>query len=831
MTFRKKMETHSTAVKDTFAVFISASSKDYGAARQLHRFLVSNSIAAFFSEQSLPELGASDYRKQIDHVIDQAEHMIVVTSSLENVLSPYVQAEWGLFINEMRSGRKLGNLITVAVGGLLPGELPPSLRYYEVIPFEPDQFSKILQYLHSPHRVSSTGAKQVGKRENVDEGLYAKVVKARSAARIARRRLSNSTEHIDKRLAATEDPSEIALLTKLRNFLHDEVLRGQQLFDIDTNLDSADFMSQNRRYEQALDSFESVLADLGRLNQGIETQEFRFRAEGARQAVQKAEHEVNEYLIALKMSETIQIISARNDYSIGKEKLLAHDYSGAIDHFQKAKLMFFKAKAEAPRLLALNAERRAHDKEKELRELLASHKIDGAGIYDDAISALESGRRKLQDGKAVEATKEFDRTVKLFSTALDDAQRLIEVRQPVLDTERAMTTKCQEVQEWYRKNEIQETAELDIARETLKAAQKRFAEMDLEGSVEAFRQVDTEFENAYQQGRVRLQERRPADLWGKNALDALDHWTIRARQWDIPDPPQVLKIKEQARIGEDLKRQGNYDDAIVAFKDVNRVICRILAQPSRVPKHWKPVDASPGTHGWARKAQDKRTGITFILVEPGRFMMGSPPCDGSPDEHPQHEVIISVPFYLAQTPTTQDQWHRLKHSSDADRQPRLAERFLTKSHPVMLVSWREAKAFCERFLYRLPTEAEWEYACRAGTVPQRYGSLEEIAWYADNSTVLVQPVERKKRNPWGFYDMLGNVFEWCADAYNPVAFKRIDRVDPFLSDGNGRVLRGGSIDTEELEVRASKRSSLDERLDRADVGFRCAKTVSSDDTE
>jgi len=128
-------------------VFISARHPDYEYATQIYRFLKSQGLAVFFSQESLPQLGSSDYRREIDRALDEAQYMIVVTSSIENVQSSWVEAEWGFFINEKRSGRKSGNLVTLAVGSVQPSDLPPSLRYYEVLPFQPETFEKLLHYV------------------------------------------------------------------------------------------------------------------------------------------------------------------------------------------------------------------------------------------------------------------------------------------------------------------------------------------------------------------------------------------------------------------------------------------------------------------------------------------------------------------------------------------------------------------------------------------------------------------------------------------------------------------------------------------------------------
>jgi len=129
-------------------VFLSARSDDYGCAEEVHRFLTDSGVQAFFSHVSLPELGSSDYRREIDQALDDAQHMVVITSSRDNVLSQWVEAEWGFFINEKRSGRKPGNLITLLVGSMEIPELPPSLRYYEVITYAPEALEKLLRYVN-----------------------------------------------------------------------------------------------------------------------------------------------------------------------------------------------------------------------------------------------------------------------------------------------------------------------------------------------------------------------------------------------------------------------------------------------------------------------------------------------------------------------------------------------------------------------------------------------------------------------------------------------------------------------------------------------------------
>lgn len=130
-------------------VFISAAKEDYQYAGQLYDFMTSKDIPVFFSDRSLPKLGKSDYRHAIDEELEKAYHMAVVTSSRANVGKGWVEAEWGLFINERRSGYKKGNLVVFIVAPAQPRDLPPSLRSFEVIPLGMDGFGKALPYFRS----------------------------------------------------------------------------------------------------------------------------------------------------------------------------------------------------------------------------------------------------------------------------------------------------------------------------------------------------------------------------------------------------------------------------------------------------------------------------------------------------------------------------------------------------------------------------------------------------------------------------------------------------------------------------------------------------------
>ncbi|NUM76225.1 formylglycine-generating enzyme family protein, partial [candidate division KSB1 bacterium] len=174
-------------------------------------------------------------------------------------------------------------------------------------------------------------------------------------------------------------------------------------------------------------------------------------------------------------------------------------------------------------------------------------------------------------------------------------------------------------------------------------------------------------------------------------------------------------------------------------------------------------------------------------IPPGRFLMGSPKTEvGRYDDEKPHQVTLTEGFWLFDTPVTQALWTAVMEKNPS--------RFQSPERPVENVSWEECQAFIEKInqqisglALRLPTEAEWEYACRAGTTTATYvGDLEikddkakildKIAWYWGNSKSETHPVALKTSNAWGLYDMLGNVYEWCSDWYGTYSGK--DEINP-----------------------------------------------------
>ena len=216
--------------------------------------------------------------------------------------------------------------------------------------------------------------------------------------------------------------------------------------------------------------------------------------------------------------------------------------------------------------------------------------------------------------------------------------------------------------------------------------------------------------------------------------------------------------------------------------------------------------------------------VRFRLIRAGTFIMGSPGDEEGryDDEGPQHEVNLTEPFWLAEAPVTQALWQAVTGKNPAS--------FKGADRPVERVSWDDVMQFIDKaeqnhpgLALRLPTEAQWEYACRAGSTTPRYGELDAVAWHGGNSGGETHPVKQKQANAWGLYDMLGNVYEWTADrayrSYQPGAVTNPTGPE----EGSYRVVRGGSWGHSARSVRAAFRGGDPPGYRFGYLGFRLSR--------
>ena len=218
-------------------------------------------------------------------------------------------------------------------------------------------------------------------------------------------------------------------------------------------------------------------------------------------------------------------------------------------------------------------------------------------------------------------------------------------------------------------------------------------------------------------------------------------------------------------------------------------------------------------------------GMRMVLVPAGSFRMGSLP--GEPlrqGEELPRQVSLSRPFRMAATEVTQRQWLALMPSNRSQNQG--------DDLPVTSVSWDDAWEFCTRLsrkedvTYRLATEAEWEYACRAGAAePVAAADLPALAWFAENSEGATHPVGSRRANAWGLFDMRGNVAEWTRDAYAPYPQVEEDTDPVGPAEGSSRVVRGGAWRSFAPALRCAARTGTSRSHQLHHVGLRVVQEI------
>jgi len=235
--------------------------------------------------------------------------------------------------------------------------------------------------------------------------------------------------------------------------------------------------------------------------------------------------------------------------------------------------------------------------------------------------------------------------------------------------------------------------------------------------------------------------------------------------------------------------------------------------------------------------------MKLVLIPKGTFQMGPTIKEaGADDDEAQHQVTISKDYYLGVTEVTQGQYEKVMGTNPSHFQKRVIRKSDSSMYPVEQVSWEDAVEFCKKLsglpeekaagrVYRLPTEAEWEYACRAGSkTAYSFGesskSLGDYAWFGSNSNNQTHPVGEKKANAWGLHDMHGNVWEWCSDWYGEYPKSAVsDPVGP--REGSIRVFRGGGWFNVAADCRSARRSRDSPSLRYDSLGFRVALSPST----
>lgn len=377
-------------------------------------------------------------------------------------------------------------------------------------------------------------------------------------------------------------------------------------------------------------------------------------------------------------------------------------------------------------------------------------------------------------------------------------------------------------------------------------------------------------------GQIPPHKAPPLPRTGNERLDAA---IVRCLSDDPNQRPD-----NASRVLQEARRRPTGIVEIVAKGSIAPIANIFRNKRGRAPVGCTPLDRRLSAEGLSMRVRHDASGLTFLLIEPNEFSRGSADGSGEERERPRHLVRLPKAFYLSQYLVTVAQWRRFVASShfrsEAERNqqgmtltlsgnwdvhsraywdnpfPQLDTTGMrdSESHPVTMVSWNDATAFCTQHSFRLPTEAEWECAARAGTVGdyfwgdnakdgRAYGNFRDRAYDLkfpgdappssarsdrvesalfpfDDEYVYTSPVGAFAPNRWGFYDMLGNVSEWCEDRFSSNYYQQKVRIDPICHEGEKRVIRGGSFADGPPSSRCAYRWRAHQSTASARLGFR-----------
>ncbi|MBS1259307.1 MAG: Hercynine oxygenase [Candidatus Scalindua arabica] len=287
--------------------------------------------------------------------------------------------------------------------------------------------------------------------------------------------------------------------------------------------------------------------------------------------------------------------------------------------------------------------------------------------------------------------------------------------------------------------------------------------------------------------------------------------------------------------GKALFKTGNYDDSLSSLTSYLTLVGKVgeyydeavtLVVDAKNELEEAKLRSSVSKHQRTEAADE--TEDDMVYIKGGCFDMGDIFGDGSSDENPVHTVCVSD-FYLGKTEVTQKQWTDIMGHNPS--------KFKCGDCPVERVSWNNVQDFIKKLNkatglnYRLPTEAEWEYAARSGGEKEKWAGadkeseLDEYAWYRGNSKSITHTVAGKSPSKLGLYDMMGNVWEWCSDWYDRKYYKNSPAKNPEgPSDGTTRVLRGGGWKSKPEHLRTVDRNDFVPTSKKfANIGFRLAR--------
>ena len=406
------------------------------------------------------------------------------------------------------------------------------------------------------------------------------------------------------------------------------------------------------------------------------------------------------------------------------------------------------------------------------------------------------------------------------------------------------------------------SASFERGKQALADADKALAAEDLDKASQMFGQSVEFFAKAHAEAEQLNELGKVQEVWSAAVAGADEKLLTRhvAKEWDAAKA-KAAEAEAKSAAGQTQEAIALFNDAATALKGACAsastkenaakavpIITRLEAAVRKRDKFQaegvfaeleKLIPADPRMAGLRKKVNElpwpKETTVDLadgvnmelVLMRQGKFQMGSD--KGDDNEEPVHQVTITKPFYIGKYEVTQEQWQALMGSNPS--------RFKDSKNPVEQVSWDDCHSFMEKLKdkvagckFVLPTEAQWEYACRAGSTTEFcFGDAEsglgEYAWFTGNSGSKTHPAGQKKPNAWGLYDMHGNVWEWCADFKGDYPAESV--VDPKgPGTGSSRIQRGGSWSNFPRACRSTDRSAYSPGIRDYILGFRVALDLS-----
>ena len=314
---------------------------------------------------------------------------------------------------------------------------------------------------------------------------------------------------------------------------------------------------------------------------------------------------------------------------------------------------------------------------------------------------------------------------------------------------------------------------------------------------------------------------RPADRLSDGAAVAANPAAVEQEYWE-----SIRNSTDPADFRDYLKEYPTGAHAVIARSNLRRLEAAAANKMGNAtPSNAGGAGSVPNAGSASRPSASKpsavvrnQVGLELVLIPPGSFIMGG---EGLLDTRPIHQVTIREGFYIGRYEITQAQWQHVMGNNPSQ--------FRKGSNPVENVSWDDASDFINRlnemndgYSYRLPTEAEWEYACRAGTTGDYAGDVNKMSWYEDNSGARTHAVGQKQPNAFGLYDMHGNVWEWCLDYWHENYGDAPSDGSAWLTGGNSRerVVRSGSWNNNYKWVSSFFRYAMPPTVRGNNVGFR-----------